>query len=179
MELLQAIGALVVALAGLVGVVTLSVRVSGRRTDELIAALRREAEAERQKTARLEQEVADLEAKREQDRVLLKANEQQISEMRTQIGTLLTELAALQNQVKKLETERDNERDEKERVRQERDALRETVRTLQKDIEHRDAQIAAYRDALALVRGETTDMHAVDASPEPGEGAGTPGHKED
>jgi hypothetical protein len=44
---------------------------------------------------------------------------------------------------------------------------------------HRLLDLSAKLDALALVRGDTTDTHAAAASPEPGEGAGTPGHKED
>jgi chromosome segregation ATPase len=101
-------------------------------------------------------------------------NEREIAEMRGQIGTLLTEMGALQSQVKSLEAERDNERDEKERVRLERDQLRDALRTVTDQCKHKDAQIAAYRDALALVRGESPDAsdHAA-AAPEPGEGAGT------
>ena len=106
-------------------------------------------------------------------------NEREIAEMRGQIGTLLAEMAALQGQVKLLEAERDNERDEKVTARKERDELRDTVRTLAEQNKAKDAQIAAYRDALALVRGETPDAsdHAA-ASPEPGE-AGQPGRKEE
>jgi len=114
-------------------------------------------------------------AERQKDRALLESNEREIAEMRGQIGTLLTEMGVLQGQVKKLTEERDNERDEKERVRQERDELLDALREKTEQCKAHAAQIAAYRDALALVRGEPTD---ADASPEPGEGAG-PGHKEE
>jgi len=70
-------------------------------------------------------------------------------------------------------------------VRRENVELRDAVRALTAQGKHKDAQIAAYRDALALVRGETgesadaTDTKAdADASPEPGE-AGQPGRKEE
>jgi chromosome segregation ATPase len=132
------------------------------RKDE--ARLQNENDTLRADLQTLRHKQATTEAERLKDRALLESNEREIADLRMQLGTLLVEMAALQDQVKKLTEERDAERDEKERVRRENTDLRDTVRAMAEQNKSKDAQIAAYRDALALVRG--------DASPEAGEGAG-------
>jgi len=140
---------------------------------QLEIELRRDIEHERGENQKLRSRIKELEVSTQQSATAQRGYEQDLLDMRSQIGTLLAEMSSLQETVKQLRSELDQEKNENERLRDECGRQRDIINTLTERNRALEIKTATYRDALALVRGESTETKAADAAPEPGEGAGT------